>query len=74
MQAGWASSAAASLVASGSQPSQGACAAAGARELGRAARCSQRQMGNGCVSALTFCCQMSKCVCASLVLPQQLLC
>lgn len=41
MQAGWASSAAAALVASESQPSQGACAAAGAREPGRAARCSQ---------------------------------
>lgn len=38
-----------------------------------AARAPGRQMGNGCVSALTFCRQMSKCVCASLVLPQQLL-
>lgn len=31
-----------------------------------AARAPERQMGNGCVSALTFCRQMSKCVCASL--------
>lgn len=38
-----------------------------------AARAPERQMGNGCVSTLTFCRQMSKCVCASLVLPQQLL-
>lgn len=45
-------SAAASLVASESQPSRGASAAAGAEswaELHVAARAPERQMGNGCV-------------------------
>lgn len=41
-------------------------------ELHVAAGAPERQLGNGCVSALlTFCCHMSACACASLVLPQQ---